>query len=968
MIVASTYEVLEQLGAGGGGTVFLANHVRLGKTVVLKADKRKITTRPDLLRREVDILKELSHPRIPKVYDFFAEGETVYTVMDFIEGESLDKPLKRGERFSQAQVILWAKQILEALSYLHSPVHGSPARGFVHSDIKPANLMWTKDGICLIDFNIALALGEENSIGRSAGYASPEHYGLDFSSQGDTESVEKATSLLEERGATEVLNTYEGETIPDSGIRSKAAENRKNGTGTSGKNLIVPDIRSDIYSTGATLYHLLSGQRPNRNAKEVTPLSGKEFSPPLVKIISKAMNPNPDLRYQTADEMLWDLTHIRERDPRVRRLKMLRAVGGILFTALFTAGSGGAFVGLKRMETTESWLKLAEYSANALAEGDTDLAIQYALSALPTEKSILLPEYTAEAQRALTNAMNVYDLADGYKSHKAVALPSEPFFMAISPDGKTAACVYAYSAAVIDTETSEIIAALPAQESALSEVKYLDNHRIVYAGRDGITVYDLEKQASLWTGNPATAISISGDGTCVAAVYKNDKFATVYDAKTGQIKHKVDFGERRQRVTVNDRFANPQDNLLALNDGGSLLGVSFEDGSLEIFNLEDPDRDIILFEAGSGYTHFEGGFYQQYFAFSAAGESNPIFAVIDTAEGIQTGGFEMDSVFGVQADESGIYVQTNNLLVKIDPVTGEQMPLVTTADPILRFARSRLHTLVTSEKQFEFFDARANPVASYGKENGCEFVQLAEGTAVLGGRDSPNIRILKYEGHSDKEVFSYDPAYAHDEARMSGDGKTVMLFSYDNFRIYSIDGELIKEESIPDSKQVYDQQYRRKDDKSWLEVVYNDGRIRTYSGADGSVLEETMGETPDLSLYEEFYTDRLRIESPLHGTPAAYDRKTGKLVGLLEPDAYLTYVTQAGEYIITQYVTTEGYYYGQVLDEKCRILAELPYVCDVIEEKIIFDYPTGNLRESHIYSIHELITMAQSKNQGGKGK
>ena len=72
-------------------------------------------------------------------------------------------------------------QLLKALSYLHSPIHGDPPRGFVHSDIKPANLMRTRDGdICLIDFNIALALGEENIIGCSAGYASPEHYGLIF--------------------------------------------------------------------------------------------------------------------------------------------------------------------------------------------------------------------------------------------------------------------------------------------------------------------------------------------------------------------------------------------------------------------------------------------------------------------------------------------------------------------------------------------------------------------------------------------------------------------------------------------------------------------------------------------------------------------------------------------------------------------------------------------------------------------
>ena len=80
------------------------------------------------------------------------------------------------------QVIRWGRQLLEALSYLHSPIHGDLPHGYTHSDIKPANLILTPLGdICLIDFNIALALGEETIIGRSKGYASPEHSGLDFS-------------------------------------------------------------------------------------------------------------------------------------------------------------------------------------------------------------------------------------------------------------------------------------------------------------------------------------------------------------------------------------------------------------------------------------------------------------------------------------------------------------------------------------------------------------------------------------------------------------------------------------------------------------------------------------------------------------------------------------------------------------------------------------------------------------------
>lgn len=189
-VIASTYEIIREIGSGGGGIVYLARHLRLGKWVVLKADKRTLTVRPELLRREVDALKNLSHTYIPQVYDFIQEDGVVYTVMDYIEGESLDKPLARGERFHQAQVIEWGCEILEALCYLHS----RPPNGILHADIKPANVMLTPQGdIRLIDFNIALALGEDGAVrvGFSRGYASPEHYGVD-GTLGATSEIEQA--------------------------------------------------------------------------------------------------------------------------------------------------------------------------------------------------------------------------------------------------------------------------------------------------------------------------------------------------------------------------------------------------------------------------------------------------------------------------------------------------------------------------------------------------------------------------------------------------------------------------------------------------------------------------------------------------------------------------------------------------------------------------------------------------------
>lgn len=991
-IIASTYQIIEKIGAGGGGTVFLAYHLRLEKNVVLKADKRELSTSLELLRREVDILKDLNNSYIPKVYDYFVEGETVYTVMDYIEGESLDRPLKRGEKFSQPQVIQWAQQLLEALCYLHSPIHGKPPHGFVHSDIKPANLMRTANNtICLIDFNIALALGEVNVIGCSEGYASPEHYGLDFSIGGDTtytneqiaafrqenardrmkgdttdtvaafqEGDATDTIAVSQEDAADTIALPETQTVPNAKQSINAAPSAKP-TNSSKKMMIIPDIRSDIYSTGATLYHLLSGKRPAKNAKEVVPLSEEEFSPQVVKIIAKAMNPNPDFRYQTAEEMLWDFSHLRENDPRTWRRKRNTLLASIVFSLLFASGAASAWIGLKRMQTTESWLKLAEYSKTALANGDPTAAIAYALEALPTKTSIFDPPYTAEAQLALTEALGVYHLADDYAMHQTITLPSAPFWMAIAPDGRTASFVYASSVVVYDLASAQLLVTLPAAESALAEVVYLNSNTILYAGREGLKAYEITTNQELWSGKPATSIALSGDKKTVAALYKEEDFATLYDTSTGQIRSTVNFQQKYQRVTVNDSFANPNDNLLALNEDGSQLGVSFADGSLQIFSLNNPEEDLLLFDETSGYLHFEGGFYQQYFAFSATSSSESVFAVIDTAKKEQTGGFASEQAFHVQTDENGIFVQTENLLVKLHPVTGEQTPLVTTSEPIRCFARSDEHTLLASQDAILFFDKNAALISRQEKSYDSDFVQIAGEMALIGNRNSPMIYILQYEDHQEAELFSYDPTYLHDEARLSQDGETVMLFSYHQFRLYQKNGELLKEVSLPNAAQVYDQQFIRGGKDSWLEVTYNDGTISAYSAKDGSLLYEKSGKIPDLSLAEEFFTDHLRIESPLHGTPTAYDRKTGKQIRQLEEDSYLTYVTQAGDYIIAQYVTADGYCYGQLLNETCEKLADLPYLCDVIGETLLFDYPTGNMRKSRIYNRNELITIAQKE-------
>ena len=189
-----------------------------------------------------------------------------------------------------------------------------------------------------------------------------------------------------------------------------------------------------------------------------------------------------------------------------------------------------------------------------------------------------------------------------------------------------------------------------------------------------------------------------------------------------------------------------------------------------------------------------------------------------------------------------------------------------------------------------------------------------------------------------------------------------MLFRFDCFSVCGLDGALICKADIPDANEVYDQQFRRQDGASWLEVIYRDGLIRRYSAEDGRLLSEEQGQAPDLSYQEVFLTDHYQIVSPLHGTPAAYDRETGTLVTELQADDLLDYVTQAGDCVVVQYHpnSAEHVPYGVLLNEELEQVATLPYLCDVFDGQLYFDDGAGNVRKAPIYSREELIELADS--------
>lgn len=337
-VINDTYRIDAKIGAGGGGTVYKAYHLRLQKYVVVKRINDAWVDVMDS-RKEADIIKNLKHQYLPQAYDFLHLTDGIYTVMDFVPGESLDKYIKSGYQFRQEQILYWTKQVTEALVYLHSltpPI--------IHSDIKPANIMINLEGnVCLIDFNVSMTGTPDSSISAtSRGYAAPEQY-LNIQ------------PVNQPQPGVPYVPKYQFDM--DSPL----------------------DARSDIYSLGATLYHLMTGQRPPKLPEQrlpEIPLDLPGYDEALIKIVNKMTAYDPRSRYQSAEELLYDLEHINELDARHVHKKRRKLILAVVLAALVVAAAvTGLFVYLNMQKQSEQAFedKLV-YAANLTDKGEYEAA------------------------------------------------------------------------------------------------------------------------------------------------------------------------------------------------------------------------------------------------------------------------------------------------------------------------------------------------------------------------------------------------------------------------------------------------------------------------------------------------------------------------------------------------------------------------------------------------------------------
>jgi len=270
-VLGNRYEIQEVLGEGGMAKVFLGTDRVLGRTVAVKvlspqyAEDQQFVAR---FRREAQAAAALNHPNIVSVFDTGSNGNVHYIVMEYVEGKTLQEVLREESSLTSERGIEIGEAVARALSAAHD-------KGLVHRDIKPGNIMITREGqVKVMDFGIARATTSDTvtqtaAVLGTAAYLSPEQ--------------------------------AQGETV---------------------------DGRSDIYSLGVVLFEMLTGRQPFMGESPVSiayrhvtedPIPPSRINPDVPEaldaIVMKAMAKSPDERYQTAQELIDDLRRAAEGMP-----------------------------------------------------------------------------------------------------------------------------------------------------------------------------------------------------------------------------------------------------------------------------------------------------------------------------------------------------------------------------------------------------------------------------------------------------------------------------------------------------------------------------------------------------------------------------------------------------------------------------------------------------------------------------
>src|ERR1051325_560892 len=263
------YEILVRIGAGGMGEVYKARDTRLDRTVAIKVLPEHIARREDLrarFEREARAVASLNHPHICTLYDIGNQNGAGYMVMEYMEGETLAARIGKGA-LPLDQAVKFATQIADALDRAHRA-------GVIHRDVKPHNIMLTRDGVKVLDFGLAKSMTKPGP------------------------AEETLTAALTTEGTVMGTPQY----MAPEQFEGKEA-----------------DARSDIWAFGAILYEMVTGEKAFQGksysslvgailSADPLPTSVKPFMPlSLDRLVRRCLAKDPEDRWQSMRDVVLDL-------------------------------------------------------------------------------------------------------------------------------------------------------------------------------------------------------------------------------------------------------------------------------------------------------------------------------------------------------------------------------------------------------------------------------------------------------------------------------------------------------------------------------------------------------------------------------------------------------------------------------------------------------------------------------------
>lgn len=317
-VLLARYRIMGVLGGGGQGSVYQARDLNFPDVKKLVAVKEMLNpaTDPNLrastlktFQREANILATLSHPAIPKIFDFFDRNDRAYLVMEFINGNDLEALLSKTKELPMEKIIEWAIDLCDVLEYLHK--HQPDA--IIFRDMKPSNVMIDQLGkVKLIDFGIAKTFtpNVKHTMIGTEGYSAPEQY----------------------------------------------------------KGNVTP--LSDVYSLGATLHHVLTRKDPRLEppfsfAERPIPDYNPKAPPELIALVEKAIEFEPTKRWASCGEMKAELERLRYRPLTVPGVSLPGGTGAKSDETSFFEGTGEVVP--KWKFTTEDEIRCSPTSYRDLA-------------------------------------------------------------------------------------------------------------------------------------------------------------------------------------------------------------------------------------------------------------------------------------------------------------------------------------------------------------------------------------------------------------------------------------------------------------------------------------------------------------------------------------------------------------------------------------------------------------------------